>query len=197
MKMPSLLFGLGGYAGVGKDAFADALVEFNDFNKQFMSSPLRQALLTVDPWILGEDKLYYRYSAYEEIVKSYEAAKRNPEVRRLLQVLGTEVGRNMFGQNVWVDLLDNEVKKLRANDISVVVTGIRYRNELDWVLDNGGHSIWIERPGVEPVNSHSSDNTLSMGDFDIMVSNEGTLGELADSASALVRALHYPLGPDL
>jgi hypothetical protein len=190
--MEALLIGLGGYAFAGKDAFADALVEYEEFNKLFMSSVLRDALHTLNPWVQGEDQWWYRYAEYEASVGSYEESKKNEEVRRLLQVMGTEVGRKMFGLDVWIDLLAGRVASLREAGFSVAVTGIRYPNELEWVRDNGGNAVWIDRPGTAPVNEHSSDNTLGPEDFDLTVMNDGTLGDLADSASTLVRAMRWP-----
>ena len=189
--MDALFFGLGGYAFAGKDALADALVEYEEFNKQFMSAALRQSLITLNPWVSGADGLMYRYADYEKIVGSYEESKKNPEVRRLLQVMGTEVGRAMFGEDVWVDWLRQVVHDLREKGTSVVVTGIRYKNELEWVRSELGVAVWVERPGFSPVNEHSSDNTLGPEDFDITVMNDGSLVDLAEAGSALVRNVRW------
>jgi hypothetical protein len=191
--MEALFFGLGGYAKAGKDALADALVEYEDFNKQFMSAALRQSLITLNPWVTQRQEFVaaQRYAEHERIAGSYEASKENPEVRRLLQVMGTEVGRQMFGEDVWVDWLRQKVFELREAGTSVVVTGIRYKNELDWVREELGMTVWVERPGIEPVNEHSSDNTLGPEDFDITVMNDGSLSDLADAGSKLVRDVRW------
>lgn len=187
---PTLFLGVGGYSFAGKDSFADALVEYDEFDKQFMSAALRQSLITLNPWVQGEDGLMYRYAEYEKFVGSYEESKKNEEVRRLLQTMGTEVGRQMFGENVWVDYLRPVVEDRRGQGISVVVTGIRYHNELSWVREDGV-TVWVDRPGFAPVNEHSSDNTLCAADFDIIVQNDGSLADLAESASALVRNVRW------
>ena len=52
------------------------------------------------------ERVTYR-EAIEE--RGYTEAKAEfPEVRRLLQVFGTEVGRDLFGENVWVDIMKRE-----------------------------------------------------------------------------------------
>jgi hypothetical protein len=188
-----LFIGIGGYATSGKDALADVLVELHHFNKQFTSSALRQAMLTLNPWVQGEDHQWHRYADYEELAGSYEAAKTHPEVRRLLQVIGVDIGRLMFGVNVCVDWLRPVVAGLMAQGTSVVVTGIRYPDELEWVRSAGGTAVWVGRPGVGPVNGHSSDNTLGPEDFDIRVQNDGTLADLAGRAGELVRKLRPEL----
>jgi hypothetical protein len=47
--------------------------------------------------------------------------------RRLLQYLGTEVGRAMLGEDTWVDLVDRTAQKLQAH--IVLTDDIRYDNE--------------------------------------------------------------------
>lgn len=184
------LIGLGGYAEAGKDAVADVLVDLG-WRKTYMSKPLEQALLTLDPVIvpnetdsvdlLGDIAYSYggiRYSVVHAIL-GYEGSKKLPEVRRLLQVLGTEVGRNMFGQDVWVNIVFAEVDALRTDGFSVAITGIRYTNELAALHLRRGQAVWVDRGG-EPVNAHSSDNTLGPGDFDDVIDNLGDLDALHD-----------------
>lgn len=196
MSIPFLI-GLGGYAECGKDAVADLLVEHgNSWFKTYMSKPLEQALLKLDPvvfiqdnlwsdWFDWEDSPYYgghlekycRYSDLHELV-GYEKSKKVNEVRRLLQVLGTEIGRKMFGEDVWVNKAFGEVDGALQADERVVITGIRYRNELAALSGRGGLAVWVARPGYGPVNAHSSDNTLGPEDFDLTVDNDGSLEDL-------------------
>jgi hypothetical protein len=200
------LIGLGGYALSGKDTFADHLVALG-WRKTYMSYALEQALLTLDPVITswphrwgghwGEvcDRLplagYLRYSEIHELV-GYDASKLNTEVRRMLQVLGTEIGRNMLGENVWVDAAFKKVDELRAHS-SVAITGIRYPNELAAIKTRGGVSVWISRPGFTPINSHTSDNALGPDDFDIVIENAGDVAALFETAHLFDSAAHHPL----
>lgn len=171
---------IGGYATAGKDAVANILVQELGWYKTYMSYPLERALLTIDPYIpcsAISGGYWIRYSELHKDV-GYDESKKNPEVRRILQTLGTEVGRNMFGEDVWLDLVCVEVADALADRQSVVVTGVRYPNELVRFKELGGISLWVERAGVSAVNTHSSDNTLRHDDFDIWCSNNGTLEDL-------------------
>lgn len=174
--MEARLLAIGGYATSGKDAVANVLVEDLGWYKTYMSKPLEQALVTLNPWIryAGGSE---RYSVLHARV-GYDESKKNPEVRRLLQTLGTEVGRNMFGQNVWLDAVCREVSDRLASGRNVVVTGIRYPNEIDRFRELNAWTLWVDRPGVEAVNSHSSDNTLTSAWFQDSFLNEGTLNDL-------------------
>lgn len=167
--------GLGGYAGAGKDAVADVL-ESMGWERTYVSRPLEHALLTLDPYIVVSMGTM-RYSEIHAEV-GYDASKKIPEVRRLLQVLGTEVGREMFGPDVWINACLNEVLGRYPAPVGIVVTGIRYHNEMEAIRTIGGRLYWVSRPGYGPVNTHSSDNTLSADDFDGDIANDGTLGDL-------------------
>lgn len=182
------LVSFSGYATAGKDAAADALVKNQGFVKTFMSKPLMNALLTLDPWIkfAGDTE---RYSDLHERV-GYDESKNNPEVRRLLQTLGTEIGRNMFYEDAWLDLVFKEIAKLHDDGKDVCLTGVRYPNELDRVRSAGGITIWIDRPGIEAVNTHSSEHTLAPWDCDIVVINSGTLDELSEKLNKLFPINH-------
>lgn len=174
------LIGLGGYAFSGKDAVADVLEE-NGFYRTYMSKALENALLALDPWI---DSYGTRYSQLHAQI-GYGPSKTDLEVRRLLQRLGTEVGRNILGEDVWVDAAFREIEKGRRPDQRVVITGIRYPNELDRIKSEGGVSVWVSRPGYGPVNGHSSDNDLDIYDFDYAIDNRGSL----DFLSSMVKGL--------
>lgn len=183
------LIGLGGYAESGKDALADILVDEFDWVKDYMSRSLEEALLTLNPIIPlqfvnppGFDIFeayhieYFTYQQYHSVV-GYAQTKTNPEVRRLLQTLGTEIGRNMFGEDCWVRYVEKKIHQGLEAGYKIAVTGIRHKNELAMIKRHGGSTIWMERGG-QPVNSHSSDNTLGPDDFDIVIDNTGALEDL-------------------
>jgi len=180
---------VGGYAHSGKDAFVDGLENCGDYCRTFMSKPLMNALLTLDPVIEVENpynmQLFarepnVRYSALHALL-GYTESKDEPEVRRLLQVLGTEIGRNMFGDDVWVNMIFEEL--FEADKPYGAVTGVRFANEMSTLKSNfETTSVWIHRPGIVPINSHSSDNSLGPDDFDIIIENTGTLADLVSAS---------------
>ena len=184
------LIGLGGYAMSGKDAVAECLWEAGWY-RTYMSKPLHEAMMRLDPVIewAGEPAgrgavtplTYARvFSLHGGGERGYEAVKQYVEARRLLQVLGTEVGREMFGQDCWLDVIARDAEEQRERGVNVAVTGIRFGNELDWVRHEGGLAVWVDRPGFGPVNGHASDNTLGPEDFDLVLHNDGTLSDLAE-----------------
>lgn len=183
----TVLVSFSGYATAGKDAAADSLVQRLGFVKTYMSKPLEQALLTLNPYVpSNENDTWIVYSDLHARI-GYDETKKTPEVRQLLQRLGTEIGRNMFGEDTWVDLAFKEIAELREDGLSVCLTGVRYQNELDRVREADGISVWVDRPGVEAVNTHSSEHTLTAADCDVVIMNGGSLGELAQKMERIFR----------
>lgn len=199
-----IVIGIGGYATAGKDAVADVLVEKFGFVKIYMSKPIREALLKLNPFVrlkLEEETIYARaleksgieywnidhstlhipYCELDELL-GYEGSKRIEGVRRLQQVLGTEVGRDMIDPDIWVNIARRDIRNLTNEGKSVVVTGIRNGgNEMAMISDVGWRrhaTWWVSRPNVGPANSHASEHTLTEGDFDDVIQNAGQLVDL-------------------
>jgi hypothetical protein len=188
----SYLIGLGGYAASGKDAVASILQKNHGWERTYMSAPLEEAYLKLNPWIdvrepNWEPGTYPSILTYEPFMRyrelhsliGYDASKNNKDVRGGLQILGTEIGRNMCDEEVWLRYGFRKIDETMADGKSISITGIRYPNELSWVKERRGHLVWVSRPGYGPVNGHSSDNALSRDDFDMEIPNDGTLEDLA------------------
>jgi hypothetical protein len=231
------LIGLGGKKGAGKDAVADHLGFSYDFQKFGMSDALATALYTFNPWICldfeGADEwalrsgfsrdlesrrrtpgapIFERYQDIHDVV-GYGMAKRIPEVRQALQTLGTEVGRDIIGENVWVDIMRRRISEVRESGVPVALTAIRFENERQMVLEEGGVLVWVERPQLVAhadladstgetvtvsrivtaidvaLDTHASEVTLSAADFEHVIVNDGSIPDLWQKADALVRSL--------
>jgi hypothetical protein len=191
----AMLLGLGGRALSGKDATADIL-QAEGFQRTYMSRALEKALLVLNPWIPEEHvkgdgiiHLLRTWAPYQEIHEriGYDASKLIPEVRRLLMILGTAVGREMFGQDVWVNAAFRQVDAWMDEGQDVAITGIRFPNELAAIRRRKGVAVWVDR-GLPPLNDHASENTLSVDDFDMVLPNLGTLDDLG----VTVRGMFFP-----
>jgi hypothetical protein len=117
-----------------------------------------------------------------EVGRGWDSAKRDPEVRRLLQRMGTEAGRNIHGEDCWIRIAKRKVDEAPGN---VVITDVRFANEAQAIRSWGGKVIRIERPNVGPVNGHASE-ALAF-EPDAVIENSGTIEELHDQVRELVR----------
>ena len=159
--MSKTIIGLSGYARSGKDTVADYLVEHHGFRKMSFADPMRNALYALNPTIEVDGVSTTLASAVN--IYSWEKLKTlSPDVRPLLQRFGTEVGRNMFGENFWVDYALNSI----VDGTKVVISDVRYPNEVNAIKALGGKVYRVERDGVGPANSHASENGLDGYEFD-------------------------------
>lgn len=174
------IIGMSGYARSGKDTFAAALIELG-WKRYALADSLKRAALALDPIVIteqGPTRLSFLVDN-----RGWEQAKENADVRQLLQRLGTEVGRTYFGENAWIDVLDRQIAD--EDPERVVVTDVRFPNEVEWLRANGGVLIRIERPGVGPANGHASEQSLDEYEVDYIIDNSGTIEDLVDAARAV------------
>lgn len=168
-----MIIGLSGVARSGKDTVADHLIEMHGFTKVSFADPIREALIRLDPKITVAEGYMSLASAVRLI--GWEGLKTlSPDIRELMQRMGTEVGRDMFYENIWVDAALKRV----TSDMKVVIADVRYPNEADAIKASGGQVWRIERPGVGPANDHPSEHALDLYEFAIKLDNDSTLENL-------------------
>ena len=68
-----------------------------------------------------------------------------PDVRRLLQTLGTDCVRGTFGGTAWVDLMERKIHQALSNGESVVIPDVRFHEEFDLIARLGGDVIGVWR----------------------------------------------------
>ena len=208
------LLGIGGAMRSGKDAVADYLVSEYGFVKFQMSEPLCDALLALNPLIdappahrvtLSDGSWTYlsyptRLSKLHALLDGdWTELKRIPEVRSLLQRLGTDVGRDMISPDVWVEAMRRRILEQYRGDIAanydtlIVVTGIRFENELELITHLGGRGLFLSRRPEKPeAHSHKSESSLYASDFDFHIRNNGTIPELHEAVDRFIGE-HMPL----
>lgn len=170
------IVGLSGYAGAGKDTAALGLIYGLDYTRVSFADKIRESLLALNPWVPVDHPLlpnghdFMRVSEFLMLCDGdWTVAKRNDEVRDLLQRMGTDAGRKVLGDNVWVDAV---MRDLPAGP--VVFTDCRFPNEAEAIKAAGGHVVRITRPGVDAVNAHVSETALDGYDFDAVLINDET-----------------------
>lgn len=161
-----------GYARSGKDEFAKIAVEEFGFTRFAFADKLRECLYALNPWVLDNEGSSPR-ALCEVIDKfgwdNYKGSPWSGNIRELLQRFGTEVGRDLLAQDIWLKELD----KVDADRI--VITDTRFPNELDYVKDRGARIVRINREGYGPINDHISE--VAIDDYlpDEIIHNHGTL----------------------
>jgi hypothetical protein len=165
--------GLSGWARAGKDTAADHLVADYGYTKMSFADPMREALIRLNPLIHIGGHVAHLAPIVEKT--GWEDLKTiSSDIRPLLQRFGTEVGREMFGENFWVDAAIDRI----PDGGKVVFADVRFPNEADAIRELGGFVIRVERDGFGPANDHISEHALDNYDFDGRLFNNGTIEDL-------------------
>jgi cytidylate kinase len=170
-----MIIGLSGYAQTGKDTVAQHLVEKYGYTRIAFADPIREALYALDPLISDYPALPGVSLSWIVDKAGWESVKQeSPMVRKMLQRMGTEVGRELFGQNFWVD---QAMKKASQSEL-VVIADVRFPNEYDAIINAGGQVWRINKLINQPVNGHASEVALDEHIFDWHIPNYGTKEDL-------------------
>ena len=103
--------------------------------------PLDKWLIAIDGWLGTSLKRHYNVSARETPLDLPEE-KRFQSVGELLQCLGTDLGRAVLGEDVWLTALHNEW--MSEGGAPLLVTDVRFPNELAYLRRLGGKIIYID-----------------------------------------------------
>ena len=107
---------------------------------------------------------------------SYEE-KENPKFglcgktpRHIMQTLGTEWGRKLIGDDIWLEVMLNRIRTTRSK--TIIIDDCRFENEADLVHSLGGVVVQIERPGITYGGGHASEKPLPDRCIDMKILNE-------------------------
>lgn len=144
----SHLIGLVGFIGAGKGSVGNILTTEYGFSQDSFAKPLKDAVAIIFGWdreLLEGTTLQsrqWRETPCEFWTKHF-GYQFTP--RLALQLMGTEAGRNVFHPNLWVISLLN-----RSQNKNVVVTDVRFKNEVTAVHQAGGLVVRVRR-GIDPL----------------------------------------------
>lgn len=191
--MVSEIIALSGFARSGKDETAKVLIEKYGFIQVAFADKLREMIYALNPIVAVETGFHHndhtvsrnsngvlQSAVYVKDVidfygwGGYKETKYGTEIRRLLQRLGTEAGRQTLWDSIWIDAALTGLPE----DAKVVVSDARFFNEFDAVRDRGGYVWRIDRDGVGPANDHASEmEAIDYTNFSLFLKNNGTLEE--------------------
>jgi hypothetical protein len=185
----TVIVGLAGYARSGKDEAAKGLTTLG-FERRAFADKLREFIYRLNPVVTSP--VWGEHLRLAEVIDvygwdGYKESKYGKEIRELLQRLGTECGRQLISDTIWIDatLGDN---RIMIPEPKIVVADVRFPNEFDAIVDRGGMMIRIHRAGVEAANDHISEHALdNYSDFyDADIINDGSINQLHDKVRSVV-----------
>lgn len=145
----TMIIGFLGFIGSGKDTAADYLVNFHGFRRDSFASTLKDAVSCVFGWdrtlLEGRTKESREWREQPDEWWSERLGK-TITPRYILQYWGTEVCRNGFHNDIWIASLENKIRKTVDN---VVITDVRFPNEIAAIKNAGGKVFRVKR-GPDP-----------------------------------------------
>lgn len=165
-----ILIGLCGPAGCGKDTVARHMSNCG-FHRYTLAAAMKQGLEVMlgVPLSVWDDRV-----AKEQVIPWIGKSP-----RQLAQTLGTEWGRNMIQQDLWIRRMLREWDQVRVSTSPrMVVTDVRFDNEAQAIISAGG-TVWrVERENVAPVSEHVSEKGVAPALIEGSVKNFGSLDQL-------------------
>jgi hypothetical protein len=203
-----MIVGLVGFIGSGKDTAADYLCNVHGFRRDSFANTLKDAVSVIFGWdrTLLEGRTSESRVWREQVDPWWSARLNLPNLtpRWILQHWGTEVCRQGFHDDIWIASLENKMRK--TND-SIVISDVRFPNEIKAIHNAGGVVIRTKR-GPDPawfdlavaanygdldcsrqlsqLGIHASETSWVGGAIDHAVSNDGTIDELFLQLKSLI-----------
>lgn len=115
-----------------------------------------------------------------------EATKWSMTMREYLQRYGTEGHRDVFGENFWVD--QALPKDLDHSERLLIVTDMRFPNEIQRVKDLNGVCVKVHRNVETQFSSHASEQNVDHL-MDYTLDNTGGLVDLTKNVKVLINDL--------
>lgn len=209
---PTPLVGFVGLKRSGKDTAAQALID-RGWTRMAFADPLKEMSMklrgvwvqvpagveldavipSVGGGLIGRGGGFAQYHYVVDALGMEKAKDLVPDVRTLLQTLGTDCVRGTFGSTAWTEKAQQNIHEALTRGESVVLTDVRFDEELDLVRRLGGITIGVWRGDLDSlsealesegeracVDTHESEtNTYHLLNWcDFIVCNHGSIDDL-------------------
>lgn len=148
-----MIVGVVGFANSGKDTVSDILVKKHGFHKFAFADVLKDTVSVMFGWprhLLEGDTEESR--KFRETIdpfwdeRLFDTIGKSVTPRMILQLMGTEAGRDVFGEDIWVSALERRIRGIE----NVVISDVRFPNEVNFIKKMDGMVTRVVR-GPDPV----------------------------------------------
>jgi phosphomevalonate kinase len=178
-----MLIGVSGKMGTGKDYFVE------NYIKKFIENELKEKCLILSFADMIKINLMVHHDIQLDELYGYKSSK----IRNLLQLEGTEKGRNVHGEDIWIRYVKAWSELFISRGIKYfIIPDVRFKNELEFIKKNNGIIFRIYAPNrnekrlrneslnqenYEKIKNHQSEIELDDFKFDIIIDNDNILDE--------------------
>jgi len=202
-----MIIGLTGKKRSGKDTAGNYLVNRWGFQRFAFADKLKESAYGINPLISVYGTEYLADLAIQDMAidslekgwlvrlkdlvdyLGWEKAKEIEEVRRFLQETGTKGGRQVHGDNIWVDKFFK--KDFDLDNQHIVVTDIRFDNEAETILTCDIQTdvlIWeLEREQTQVIDKHVSEAGISRKYITHYIKNDGDVTDLYETIEHILK----------
>jgi hypothetical protein len=165
------VIGIHGPLNGGKDTVAKILMELRPglFKTYAFARPLKQAGMV----LFGFTMEHFEDRVLKETVDPFWGFS----PRKAMQLLGTEYGRDMLREDIWIKRAEREIELNKAQGFKTIITDVRFENEAQWIRSLG-RLVYLSVPNLvrDEKYNHASETGITEADTDLAISNDKAAG---------------------
>lgn len=191
-----MIIGLCGAQGSGKDTVANILISEYGFVKLTFASTLKDVVAILFSWSrdllegLTEESRLWRETVDEFWSEKLSIPSFTP--RKALQMIGTDLFRIHFNNDIWISIVENKISALLKNNpnTNIVISDCRFANEFTIIKRfPDSHIITILREkdnSIKKIIAHSSETEWVNYNFDAILQNDNSIDDLKTNLKSLL-----------
>ena len=190
-----MIIGLCGEQGCGKDTVANILISEYGFIKLTFASTLKDVVAILFSWPrdllegLTEESRIWRENVDDFWSEKLSIPSFTP--RKALQMIGTDLFRIHFNNDIWISIVENKISTILKNNpnTNIVISDCRFANEFSLIKQfTDSHIIMILREKNKSINKlyHSSETEWVNYNFDAILQNDNSIDDLKPNIKSLL-----------
>ncbi len=193
------LIGIAGNAGVGKDTAGEYIADsYDKIDTNIFDANVKQYAFAEALKEICANVFYIPLTSfYDPEAKETLIPELGTTPRKIAQFVGTEMFRNLLPQlcpdlkqSIWIRNVEKQILHQRPR--YAIITDVRFQDEAEWIVSNGGIILHLTRPehtGKVGIENHASESQISWekiiqgGNEDALkqrwiIENNGTIQDL-------------------
>jgi hypothetical protein len=189
-----MIIGLCGAQGSGKDTVANILISEYGFVKLTFASTLKDVVAILFSWPrdllegLTEESRLWRETVDDFWSEKLSISGFTP--RKALQMIGTDLFRIHFNNDIWISIVENNIGVMLKNNpnMNIVISDCRFANEFTLIKQfSDSHIITILRENNSTNKiAHSSETEWVNYNFDAILQNDNSIDDLKSNLKSLL-----------